>query len=45
MAIVTDAFADRGLGLGIGVNQVAINAGTVVGYTLSGVIIQLYGWR
>ncbi|MCL7390310.1 MAG: MFS transporter [Thaumarchaeota archaeon] len=45
MAIVTDAFAGRGLGLGIGVNQIAINAGTVIGYTLSGVIISLYGWR
>lgn len=45
MAIVTDAFAERGLGLGIGINQVAINAGTILGYTLSGVIISLYGWR
>jgi EmrB/QacA subfamily drug resistance transporter len=45
MAIVTDAFAGRGLGLGIGINQIAINAGTVIGYTLSGVIISLYGWR
>jgi EmrB/QacA subfamily drug resistance transporter len=45
MAIVTDAFAGRGLGTGIGVNQVAINAGTVAGYTLSGVLISLYGWR
>lgn len=45
MAIVTDAFAGRGLGTGIGINQVAINAGTVVGYTLSGALISLYGWR
>lgn len=45
MAIVTDAFAGRGLGLGIGINQIAINAGTIIGYTLSGIIISLYGWR
>jgi len=45
IAIVTDTFAGRGLGLGIGINQIAINAGTVIGYTLSGVIISLYGWR
>ncbi|MEM1584101.1 MAG: MFS transporter [Nitrososphaerota archaeon] len=45
MAIVTDAFAGRGLGLGIGVNQIAINAGTIIGYTLSGMVISLYGWR
>jgi len=45
IAMVTDAFADKGLGTGIGINQVAINAGTVTGYTLSGVVISLYGWR
>jgi len=45
MALVTGAFAGRGLGLGIGINQIAINAGTIIGYTLSGVIISMYGWR
>ncbi|MEN2974408.1 MAG: MFS transporter [Candidatus Caldarchaeales archaeon] len=45
MAIVTDAFSGRGLGAGMGLNQMAINAGTILGYTLSGVIISLYGWR
>src|SRR5438046_3266384 len=45
VAIVTDAFAGSGLGKGIGINQVAINAGTITGYTLSGVLIQLFTWR
>src|SRR5206468_8555656 len=45
VAIVTDAFAGEGLGKGIGINQVAINAGTIPGYTLSGVLIQLFTWR
>src|SRR6266542_1979120 len=45
VAIVTDAFSSKGLGKGIGINQVAINAGTITGYTLSGVLIQLFTWR
>ncbi len=45
VAIVTDAFAGGELGKGIGINQVAINAGTIMGYTLSGVLIQQFGWR
>ncbi len=45
VAIVTDAFAGKDLGKGIGINQVAINAGTITGYTLSGVLIQLFTWR
>jgi EmrB/QacA subfamily drug resistance transporter len=45
VAIVTDAFAGGELGKGIGINQVAINAGTITGYTLSGVLIGLFGWR
>jgi EmrB/QacA subfamily drug resistance transporter len=45
VAIVTDAFAGEGLGRGIGINQVAINAGTITGYTLSGILIQLFTWR
>src|SRR5213080_2210411 len=45
VAIVTDAFAGEGLGKGIGINQVAINAGTITGYTLSGIFIQLFTWR
>ncbi len=45
VAIVADAFAGSELGKGIGINQVAINAGTITGYTLSGVLIQLFTWR
>src|SRR2546425_2372859 len=45
VAIVTDAFLAKDLGKGIGINQVAINAGTITGYTLSGVLIQLFTWR
>ncbi|TMI28646.1 MFS transporter [Candidatus Bathyarchaeota archaeon] len=47
VAIVTDAFAGKSLGQGIGMNQVAINAGTIVGYTLSGLLIgtPVLGWR
>ncbi len=45
VAIVTDAFSEGELGKGIGINQVAINAGTITGYILSGVLIQQFGWR
>src|SRR5881409_4263023 len=45
VAIVTDAFSGKDLGKGIGINQVARNAGTITGYTLSGVLIQLFTWR
>ena len=44
VAIVTDTFAGE-LGKGIGLNQVAINAGTMTGYILSGILIQQFGWR
>ena len=48
VAIVTDAFAGTGqLGKGIGLNQIAINAGTITGYTFSGILIvtPIIGWR
>lgn len=45
MAIVVDAFTTAELGTAIGINQMAINAGTIVGYTLSGVMIGFFGWR
>src|SRR5713226_8379375 len=45
VAIVTDAFSSGELGKGFGINQVAINAGTIIGYTLSGILIQLFTWR
>jgi EmrB/QacA subfamily drug resistance transporter len=45
VAIVTDAFSGPELGKGIGINQVAINAGTITGYVLSGIVIGLFTWR
>src|SRR5436309_14147297 len=45
VAIATDAFSGKDLGKGIGINQVAINAGTITGYTPSGVLIQPFTWR
>jgi EmrB/QacA subfamily drug resistance transporter len=45
VAIVTDAFSGGELGKGVGINQVAINAGTITGYTLSGILIQFFTWR
>jgi EmrB/QacA subfamily drug resistance transporter len=45
LAIVTDSFPAPELGTAIGIHQMAINAGTIMGYTLSGVMIGLFGWR
>ncbi len=45
MALVVDAFPTAELGTAIGINQMAINAGTIVGYSLSGIMIGLFGWR
>jgi len=45
VAIVTDAFPPDELGKGIGINFAAFNFGSVVGYTVSGVMIGLFGWR
>ncbi len=45
VALVTDAFQGPELGKGIGINQVAINAGTITGYVLSGILIGLFTWR
>ncbi len=44
LVIVLDAFPTSELGTAIGINQMAVNAGTIVGYTLSGVMIGLFGW-
>jgi EmrB/QacA subfamily drug resistance transporter len=45
ISIVTDSFPERELGKAIGINFTAANAGNIVGYTLSGVMIGLFGWR
>jgi EmrB/QacA subfamily drug resistance transporter len=44
-AIVTDAFPRNELGMGLGTNLMASNLGSMVGYTISGVMISLWGWR
>ena len=44
-AIITDAFPRGELGMGLGTNMMATNLGAIAGYTLSGVMITLFGWR
>jgi EmrB/QacA subfamily drug resistance transporter len=44
-AIVTDSFPLNELGAGLGTNAMALNMGAVFGYTLSGTMITLFGWR
>jgi len=45
VAIIADAFPTKELGTGIGVNFMAFNLGSIVGYTVSGIMIELLGWR
>ncbi|MDQ1281558.1 MAG: hypothetical protein QG670_2823, partial [Thermoproteota archaeon] len=44
-AIITDAFPRNQLGTGLGINMMAVNIASASGYTVSGVMIQLFGWR
>jgi EmrB/QacA subfamily drug resistance transporter len=44
-AIVTDAFPSNELGMGLGTNMMASNLGSMVGYTVSGIMISFFGWR
>jgi EmrB/QacA subfamily drug resistance transporter len=44
-AIITDAFPKGELGMGLGINIMAVNLGAIVGYTLGGVMINYFGWR
>ena len=44
-AIITDAFPKSELGMGLGTNIMAVNLGSIVGYTLGGVMITYFGWR
>ena len=44
-AIITDAFPSGELGTGLGINIMAVNIGSIVGYTLGGVMITYFGWR
>lgn len=45
VAVIADAFPPSELGMGIGINFMAFNLGSIIGYTLSGVIVELAGWR
>jgi EmrB/QacA subfamily drug resistance transporter len=45
LAIITDSVPISELGKATGINAMAINAGTISGYVLSGVMIGLFGWR
>jgi EmrB/QacA subfamily drug resistance transporter len=44
-AILTDAFPKNELGMGLGINIMALNLGAMAGYTLGGVMITLFGWQ
>jgi EmrB/QacA subfamily drug resistance transporter len=45
VAVIADAFPPSELGMGIGINFMAFNLGSIIGYTLSGVIVELASWR
>jgi EmrB/QacA subfamily drug resistance transporter len=45
LAIITDSFPTSEFGRALGINVMAINAGTITGYILSGVMIHLFGWQ
>lgn len=44
-AIITDATPKDKLGLSLGINQIASALGSVLGLTISGIIIYFAGWR
>ena len=44
-AIITDAFPKEQLGMGLGTNIMAVNLGSIMGYTLGGVMVTYLGWR
>jgi len=44
-AIVTDAFPSTELGRALGINSVAFRAGSMLGLTISGLILSLADWR
>jgi len=45
VALIADAFPATELGTGIGINFMAFTLGSIVGYTLSGIMVELAGWR
>lgn len=44
-AIITDAFPSKELGLALGMNSVAYRVGSMLGLTLSGLILSFLDWR
>jgi len=44
-ALITDATPPQELGLALGVNQIALTLGAVLGLTVGGVLIETAGWR
>ena len=44
-AIITDAFPENERGMALGINQVAIVAGSVSGLVLGGILTYSFGWR
>jgi MFS family permease len=44
-AILTDATTKNELGLSLGINQIAFRLGSILGLTLSGVILSVADWR
>ena len=45
VTLIADVFPSKELGTGIGVNFMAFNLGSIVGYTISGLMVELVGWR
>ena len=44
-ALITDATPAQELGFALGVNQIALTAGAVLGLTVGGILIDTTGWR
>jgi EmrB/QacA subfamily drug resistance transporter len=45
VSIITDAFPNNQLGLGLGTNSMVWSIGSMAGLTLGGVLITYFGWR
>lgn len=45
VTLIADVFPSKELGTGIGINFMAFNLGSIVGYTISGLMVDLVGWR
>lgn len=44
-AIIADAFPPGELGIALGINMMSWNLGAIMGYTVGGVMVSLFGWR